>query len=226
MSDFPDMVRMLENVLDRAENPNPDNYKASYKNCSHCARKPNCPTLQNLTSGSLTVQNPELSLPEAPLESSSPEQLSQWMDLSYLMESQAKMIKSYVMSQRLHNGVNIPGYELGHRKGNRKIVDAPKLVEVAKAFGLSDADVVECSRLYLTKLERAVRDVAPSKDIAHELPADYEPEKLISYGADGRLSIDPDIAGLTKAQRAKLFTFVASDALAEGDETPVLKRLK
>ena len=57
------------------------------------------------------------------------------------------MIKSYVMSQRLHNGVNIPGYELGHRS-NRKIVDAPKLVEVAKAFGLSDAEVVACSRLY------------------------------------------------------------------------------
>ena len=80
MPDFPDMVREVEDVLDRAENPNPDNYKASYKNCSHCARTklPNPPKPH---SGSLTVQNPELSLPEAPLESSSPEQLGQWMDL-------------------------------------------------------------------------------------------------------------------------------------------------
>ena len=61
--------------------------------------------------------------------------------------------------------------------------------------------------------------------MAHELPADYEPEKLISTGRRAPKH-RPDIAGLTKAQRAKLFTFAASDALAEGDETPVLKRLK
>ena len=142
------------------------------------------------------------------------------------MEMKAKADKEYVQSQRIHGGIDIPGYELSFRKGNRKIVDSRKLVEVAKAFGLSEVEVVDCSRLYLTKLEKAVRDIAPSKDIAHELPADYEPEKLISYGADGRLSIDPDIAGLTKAQRAKLFTFAASDAIVEGDETPILKRIK
>lgn len=223
-SDVDRLRVQVAHILDRAENPDPKNFQASWKACAYCARKPICPVVVSKVAEACSSSG--LPLPETNLAEATPEELSFLRDFADVAEDWARKVKEYVLSQRLHGGIDIPGWELTFRKGARKVDDGNKLVEIARAFGLTESDIVESSKLYLTKLEKKVRDIQPPKDMAHELPEDFEHEKLLSYGADGRLSVDPDIAGLTKAQRAKLFTFAASDAVVEGDETPVLKRVK
>jgi len=221
--DFDRMWKLVNGILDHALLPFPENFKASAKACAFCARKPTCPVIVSKVAGAC---NDGLPLPDTGLEDASPEDLALYRDFADIAESWAKKVKEFVLNKRVMGGVDIPGWDLEHRRGARKVVDGPKIVEIARAFGLTEADVIESSKLYLTKLEKKVRDVGKPKDMAHELPADYDHKRLISYGADGRLSVDPDIAGLTKIERAKLFHFAIGDAVVAGDETPVLKRVR
>ena len=221
--DYERMELQIGNVLDRARNPKEENFAPSWKACQYCARKGLCPALFSKVG---EVHGEGLPLPESGLSEASPEELSLYRNLADVMEGWAKQVKEYVLAQRLHGGVDIPGWDLKHIKGARKISDPKHVVEVAKAFGLTEEDIIESCRVQLTRLEKKIRDNLANKNKSHELPADFNPENLIKHGADGKICVDPDIAGLTKAERVKLFTYALGDSIAHGSESITLQKNK
>lgn len=108
-------------------------------------------------------------------------QSSLTMTVAQLMEAWGKAMRAQITARTIEDDAWQPeGYVLRSR-ANREIVDEKRVEELAKAEGLSDAQIAACRGLTFTPLYRAIRDRAGRGD-KKQAEADFR-DKLIEAKA-------------------------------------------
>jgi hypothetical protein len=174
--DIPRLELEIYAVLMRARNTDRCDFdtatlKPHYDTCKYCARAGvDCRALDNIADALGRAYDPEEygKTPELPKEVHSskakdPVVRAQLQDLAGLMEVYSKSVRHNNLQAALDNEKDTPtGYEIDWSKGKRYVTSHDALRLVAKEFGLTDSDLVECSTVGWTKLEKLLKLRAPS----------------------------------------------------------------
>ena len=90
------------------------------------------------------------------VQSLSPEQLREIMDVAPAFVDWFKSVQSYVLGQ-LVRGVKIPGYKLVEGRSNRVITDEEKVKEILLSVGLRESEITKPQELLsITNLEKLI----------------------------------------------------------------------
>ena len=90
------------------------------------------------------------------VQSLSPEQLRDIMDVAPAFVDWFKSVQSYVLGQ-LVRGVKIPGYKLVEGRSNRVITDEEKVKEILLSVGLRESEITKPQELLsITNLEKLI----------------------------------------------------------------------
>lgn len=134
----------------------------SASNCEFCGRKAICPALNSLALTVAKRYDPELLIP-AHLHGSNitnPEMMSTALMIAPVLEKWSSGIRKAAIDMRVKEGKEIPGFELGERRGVRKISNAQAAWDVVKEK-ISPEEFAGCADVSLTDLEKAVAAKAP-----------------------------------------------------------------
>ena len=91
-------------------------------------------------------------------EITDPAVMSKALTIARIMEKWAASVKQHAMQMYL-NGRELPGYEMRERSANREINNPILALPVLKSY-LEPEEIVACSKLSLSKLEKLVSDKA------------------------------------------------------------------
>lgn len=186
-SDFEAMYLRVRTTVQRAIEANRSGdlskCNATVSSCLFCANVGKCPLVVALAlkvgKKYHPVEIPDNVTPNLILD---PAEAEKGMELASLMGVWAKAYRSQATAKAIENDSFIPdGYKLTEKAGKREIADAEKTKQIAKEFGLTDAQVDEARKLTLTPLFYAARANAPrgSKEAAEKELS----EKLFAAGA-------------------------------------------
>lgn len=134
----------------------------SSNNCEYCGRKAICPALNSLALTVAKRYDPELLIP-AHLHGSNitdPEMMATALQIAPVLEKWSSGVRKAAIDMRIHDGKEIPGYELGERRGTRKITNAQAAWDVVKDK-ISPEEFAGCADVSLTDLEKAVAAKSP-----------------------------------------------------------------
>lgn len=148
-------------IIEAARRDNPDTYQTG-THCSWCGRRAACPKLNNLALAVASQYKPEeLELPANydPTLINDPMVMATAKRIAPVLKSWAEKVDQRALEMRLHEGIEIPGFELAERSAPFKIVDAQAAWDVVKDQITPEA-FAGCAEVKIGDLEKAVTRVA------------------------------------------------------------------
>lgn len=97
-------------------------------------------------------------------------------------------------------------------QGARKISDSKQLFRAARAFGLTDEEVADCCKFYITRLEAIIREKQEQKDHSVPITGDLTWDDMFEIEENGTVILQPEFRGLTIEQKVALFHYITADA--------------
>ena len=148
-------------IIEAARRDNPDTYQTG-THCSWCGRRAVCPTLNNLALAVASQYKPEeLELPANydPTLIDDPLVMATAKRIAPVLKSWAEKVDQRALEMRLHEGIEIPGFELAERSAPFKVTDAQAAWDVVKDQITPEA-FAGCAEVKIGELEKAVSRVA------------------------------------------------------------------
>ena len=160
-SDYSRLSAQTIAIIEAARRDNPDTYQTG-AHCAWCGQRAQCPKLNNLALAVASQYKPdELVLPEKydPALISDPEVMGVAKRLSPILKAWAEKVDQRALEMRLHEGIEIPGFELAERSAPFKITDAQAAWDVVKDQITPEA-FAGCAEVKIGELEKAVSRTA------------------------------------------------------------------
>jgi len=175
----------LKAIVERAADPAAP-YKPDSENCLFCGNKTNCPELLK-RSMDIAKDTDGLQLPDTVQTTAltDPAQMKRALDVAAVVERWAKNVRSAALELRLE-GVEIPGYDLVQKSGNRKITDVMGVWANLKDH-LTQEEFLESCSMSITALEKSLKAQAPrgqKKEFAASTLEALESTGLVRRGDD------------------------------------------
>jgi len=188
---MPDLLQEVRSVVAAANSPEAvKNAFPNAKNCLYCARV-DCPkiaemgfevakgyAIEKTTVQALSGDEPDPELLEIPSQFqgsaiSDPNTMSKALTLAPIIEKWAAGVRKAATEMRLSQGIEIPGYELKHRSGSRKVTNAQAAWNVVKDQVTAE-EFANCATVSMPKLETAfaARAARGKKKMAKQALAD------------------------------------------------------
>ncbi len=189
-NDYDRFYAEIAAIIARGRKNDPADYKVSAQ-CAHCGFAGQCPKLAELGYEVARRYAEELELPEGTLHGSdvsSPSIMRKLLDIRAVV-SQAISGWGQAGLAMMHNGMDIPGYEIGHRAGRRGITSARaawKLIKDEFVPGIKPEEFLEHCTATATGLDQLVSDATPTGQKAKKvtlLKCRLEDEDILSSGA-------------------------------------------
>lgn len=163
-ADEPRLTAEVTAIVEAARRNDPTTYITGTQ-CAYCGNKASCPALSNVAmtvARNYAATSDEMVIPEAldPANITDPAMLAKAKDLTPILERWCAKINERALEMRLHEGIEIPGYELAERKSPFKITDAQICWEVVKDQITAEA-FAACAEVKIGDLEKAIARVTP-----------------------------------------------------------------
>lgn len=131
--------------------------------CQYCARVGTCPAV---ASSALTVAKklevPDLTDPSALTE---PEHFKAALELAHVLEKWVPAVRSAAKERVLDFGIEIPGYQIVHRKVPRSFDNVVGVAEIAcNEFGVDRDDFIGACKVGVGAVQKLVKDAADKGD--------------------------------------------------------------
>lgn len=163
--DLPRLRLEVFSILNRAKRTDRKNAKSSlftpcYDVCTYCGFKARCPAMFKLAKkvAEAYVGKPLPAVPENvhPSQTKDPVTMGALKALATVLKPWADSVNHHVTSAALDEGVIPAGYVIDYQKGQRKITDPLALLRVGPEFKLTVDDVVDSSKVSVSKIEKIV----------------------------------------------------------------------
>jgi hypothetical protein len=153
------MKARVSEVIRKAEDENSP-HNPHPENCEYCRKKAECPALASKALTIATQYSDELELPDEmhPSNITDPKQMALALKLAPVLTDWAQSVRKHALDM-VQGGVEIPGYGLKFRSGQRTIKDIPLVWEVIHSeFAVSLSDFLPACSISVTALEKAVKN--------------------------------------------------------------------
>ena len=160
-SDYERLSAQTAAIIEAARRNNPETYQTG-SHCAWCGQRAVCPKLNNLALAVASQYKPdELTLPDKydPALIDDPLVMATAKRLGPILKSWAEKVDQRALEMRLHEGIEIPGFELAERSAPFKIVDAQAAWDVVKDTITPEA-FAACADVSIGDLEKAVARTA------------------------------------------------------------------
>jgi superfamily II DNA or RNA helicase len=154
-------------IITAARKDDPTTYLTG-GHCAWCARRAQCPKLNDLALTIASKYKPEeLTIPAQydPANITDPEVIALAKKVGPIMESWAKKVNERALEMRLQEGIEIPGWELAEKAAPFKVTDAQAAWEVVKDKITPEA-FAACAEVKIGELEKAVARTAKRGEMA------------------------------------------------------------
>jgi superfamily II DNA or RNA helicase len=164
--DYDRLSAQITAIIVAARRDDPLDYLTG-AHCAWCARQATCPKLSKLA---LTIadqyKGDELALPAQydPANITDPHVIALAKRAAPIMKSWAEKVDARALEMRLHEGIEIPGWDLAERKLPFKITDAQATWEVVKGRITPEA-FAACADVSIGELEKAIARTAKRGDM-------------------------------------------------------------
>lgn len=151
-------IRALKALCSRPKAERP--YTPHQKACAFCDNKARCPGLAGIAS-EVALKSGGLPVPYncVPLTMADPEDRAKAQAIAGIMEDWAKQVKQNNLRAVLEEGIEIPGFKVYSRRGNRSMTDVPSGVELAmNNYGIGLEELMPLCSMSYSKFEGVVED--------------------------------------------------------------------
>ncbi len=156
--DYARMKERVARVIMLAEDPESP-YCPDPDNCQYCAAQARCPALAAKALAVMEQLPDRLELPAIldPAQITQPEQMALALHLAPVLTAWADAVKAHALDM-VRNGLEIPGYEIRHRSGQRVLKDLSAVWQIVSAeFLLPLEEFLPACSISVTALETAVK---------------------------------------------------------------------
>lgn len=152
--DVPQLQYEVRAIVSKVANATPDDYRPCPKNCAYCARV-NCPAVAEaaykLAKGYAETKGTKLEVEAAlrgeekkesildnlpsefyPRLLDDPEEIAKALDIAPIVEAWCKSVAIRAKKMRVQEGIEVPGWELAHRKGRKSIKNGAVAWDIVK----------------------------------------------------------------------------------------------
>lgn len=157
--DYDRMRARVADVIRQAEDENSP-FCPHPENCEYCGRKAECPALASKALAIAAQYADALELPDEmhPSNITDPKQMALALKLAPVLTDWAQSVRKHALDM-VQGGVEVPGYGLKFRSGQRTIKDIPLVWEVIHSeFCVSLSDFLPACSISVTALEKAVKN--------------------------------------------------------------------
>lgn len=164
-ADYQRLYDRIRLIIDRAEAYEAD--PAGHQDllqvtdqCRYCGARARCPALANRALVLHRGYMPDIPMPDLlhPEQMTDPQDVATGLKLARVMEEWQKAMKSRAMQMVLDEGLDLPGFELVHRKGKRVIDAQGAFGVVNELFGIQADEFTAACTVSVTALEKMVKD--------------------------------------------------------------------
>lgn len=180
-SDLPRLKLEIFAILTQAKRTDKKRIAASllrphYETCRFCGFAARCKAIGKIADTvyqRYVAEGAATPLPEVPAnvhasEATEPQVLGRLKTLSTVLKTWSAAVDHHTLSKALDEGIIASGFEIGFRKGKRRITLPLTLLTIGPKFGLDMSDIVESANLSAKKLEDAVMAKAPRGTKKHK----------------------------------------------------------
>lgn len=156
-------------VVEAAKRSDPTAFRTG-KHCEYCGHKASCPALSQLAvqvGENYRPADSDLVIPEGldPANITDPVVIAKAKELAPILKKWCEKVDERALEMRLHEGIEIPGYDLAERSAPFKITNAQAAWEVVKDQITPEA-FAGCAEVKIGELEKAIARVTPRGGVA------------------------------------------------------------